>query len=160
MCWLLHRLIRKKQTKQSPAWLLATQRNKQSPAMPRVQPSDQSPTTSSLQHQPLSPDLIPADHATAGGSLVSSIHLVAFLHQVGRPILPIGSIGSGSLDPFFDLGPAHLTHRHLTHRLCSRGSGQLPNGSTRPTPILSEQPVLRLTPKQCKRRLGEMAAQS
>ena len=51
---------------------------------------------------------------------------------MGRPTLPIRWIGSGSIGPFFDLWPAHMANRP-----CAYGSGQLPNGSTRPTPILT-----------------------
>jgi hypothetical protein len=49
--------------------------------------------------------------------------------------MPIGSVGSGSMDPFSHLRPAHVPHRP-----CSRGSGQLPDGSIWPTPILSVKP--------------------
>ena len=50
---------------------------------------------------------------------------------MGRPILPIGSVGSDFYGLLSDL---RLTH--MTHRTCSHGLGQPPIGSTRPIPIL------------------------
>ena len=52
--------------------------------------------------------------------------------QVDRPIIHIGSIGTSPIDPFWNLESAPITH---WPNFC--GSGQLPNGSTRPISIHS-----------------------
>ena len=49
---------------------------------------------------------------------------------MGQPIIPIGSISSGPIDPFWNLESAPRIHWPY---FC--GSGQLSNGSTRPIPI-------------------------
>jgi len=61
--------------------------------------------------------------------LINLIKKLLIWH-VGRPIIHIGSIGTGPIDPFWNLGSAPITHRPY---FC--GSGQLPNGSTRPISI-------------------------
>jgi hypothetical protein len=47
-----------------------------------------------------------------------------------------GSVVSGSMDPF-----SHLRLAHVVHRPCSRGSGQLADGSIRSAPILTVKPA-------------------
>ena len=54
---------------------------------------------------------------------------------MGRPIILIGSIGTGPIDLFWNLGSALITHWPY---FC--GSGQLTNGSTRPISIHTNMP--------------------
>jgi len=51
---------------------------------------------------------------------------------LGRPIRPIGLVDSGFYELLSDLRPVHVTHWPYFY-----GSGQLPDGSIRPVPILN-----------------------
>ena len=58
---------------------------------------------------------------------------------LGRPIRVIGLVDSGFYGLLSDLRPVHVAHWP-----CFYGSGQLPDGSTRPVPILTQVQLIYL----------------
>ena len=59
---------------------------------------------------------------------------------LGRHIRPFGSVDSGFYELLSDLRPAYVVHWPYFY-----GSGQLPDGTTRPVPILTETDIGRVS---------------